>query len=1189
MTMVAWLWIAFSVLGAFVLATVVWLAGPLISIGDAQPFDGAFARLLIIGLILLIVGGSIAWRIIARRRAAAKIAQAMTEPAPEESDAPILKEKMEDALATLKRTGKSSARALYDLPWYLIIGPPGAGKTTALVNSGLKFPLAGDNAAKAVEGVGGTRYCDWWFTDSAVLIDTAGRYTTHDSDAKVDRKSWLAFLEMLGKNRPRQPINGVIVAISIADVLNLPVAEVASHADAIRKRLDELHEELKVDFPVYAVFTKMDLIVGFTQYFADLDEEKRQVVWGATFQTADKKANNVGKVTGELDLLIQRLSERMAERLQEEPDLRSRAILFGFPAQLGAIRKPIADFLNRIFEPTRYQSTTTLRGFYFTSGTQEGTPFDALIGALQKSYGVESLAAGGFSGVGKSFFLHDLMAKVIFAEAGWVSTNIAAVRRSFALRAAASLLIVLSTAGILGLWWMSYTRNEALIAATTQAVNDYAASAGPLIRQNSVTDPSLVPIYEHVGALPNLPVGYARRDEAVPLSQTFGLSQHARLQDASDQLYQQALERLLRPRLVLSLEQQIQKNIDNPTFLYEPLKVYLMLGGKAPYVDKDLIVSWFAQDWEQHTFAGAANAEGRALLRSHLVAMLDMDAGQAKKVSLNGPLVGQAQATLARMRVAERAYTLLKSEAHNEAVEDWVAAQRGGPDMALVFEAANGADLETVRVPGFFTYEGFYAALLDHMPTIADKLQKENWVLGASGDQGAVKQQYESLYPGILELYGRDFIAAWNVAINNLQLKPMLNDKPKYLKLSAASALTSPIRLIFESIRDETALTRERPKPPAQSGGAADQAKQDALGETAKRLGPLGRDAIDLAMKSQRKAGDPPSEVPGQAIEAYFKPFQIMVDGQPGARPIDALLENLSELDRQLVLAAENPAQAKQALEQVEVQVASLRANVSRLPQPVSGMIAKIAGDAANAANASTIAQIADAMTQNVTGPCQQIVGAPAPNRYPFAKSERDVPLADFARLFSPNGIIDKFFAENLDPLVNRSGDAWVWKPNPNLARKLSDTTLGEFHQAAKIREAFFPTGATPNLTFEVKPLTLGSDAQTATLSINGATVVAQQGTPFVATNVAWPGAGAGEASIVMAPDMPDRQSKLERTGAWALFRLVDAGSAIQSGNALKVSFIVFGREVSYQLTSSSLTNPLNMPSLRQFRCPNGL
>ena len=91
--------------------------------------------------------------------------------------------------------------------------------------------------------------------------------------------------------------------------------------------------------------------------------------------------------------------------------------------------------------------------------------------------------------------------------------------------------------------------------------------------------------------------------------------------------------------------------------------------------------------------------------------------------------------------------------------------------MALVFEAANGASLDTIRVPGFFTYEASTISLLDHMHTIADKLQKENWVLGPAGDQSAVKQQYASLFPGILALYGKDFIAAWNAAINNLQLQ----------------------------------------------------------------------------------------------------------------------------------------------------------------------------------------------------------------------------------------------------------------------------------------------------------------------------------------------------------------------------------------------------------------------------------
>jgi type VI secretion system protein ImpL len=116
----------------------------------------------------------------------------------------------------------------------------------------------------------------------------------------------------------------------------------------------------------------------------------------------------------------------------------------------------------------------------------------------------------------------------------------------------------------------------------------------------------------------------------------------------------------------------------------------------------------------------------------------------------------------------------------------------------------------------------------------------------------------------------------------------------------------------------------------------------------------------------------------------------------------------------------------------------------------------------------------------------------------------------------------------------------------------------------------------------------LSGEAQSATLSVNGANVVAQQGaaTPSALN---WPGSGAGAASIVIAPDLPDRKSNLERTGAWAFFRLVDAGAMIQRGSAVNVSFIVGGREVSFEFSSASLNNPLSLSALRHFECPNGL
>src|SRR5262249_61015588 len=97
--------------------------------------------------------------------------------------------------------------ALYALPWYMIGGPPAAGKSTALLASGLNFPYT-PGSGRGIRGVGGTRNCDWWFTQEAILLDTAGRYMTEEDD----REEWLAFLSFLRKNPPKKPLNGVLVA-----------------------------------------------------------------------------------------------------------------------------------------------------------------------------------------------------------------------------------------------------------------------------------------------------------------------------------------------------------------------------------------------------------------------------------------------------------------------------------------------------------------------------------------------------------------------------------------------------------------------------------------------------------------------------------------------------------------------------------------------------------------------------------------------------------------------------------------------------------------------------------------------------------------------------------------------------------------------------------------------------------------
>src|ERR1700736_1086950 len=275
-------------IGLTSVAALIYLAGPLVSIGGWHPLQNYIVREIAVLLLAAVFAAVVSARIVKRKKASAKLADGVATADKLEDDSGVLKDRMKDALATLKVASRGKKDFLYDLPWYVLIGPPGSGKTTALVNSGLQFPLSGGATPAAISGVGGTRYCDWWFTEDAVLIDTAGRYTTQDSDAKADKQSWVSFLDLLKKNRPRQPINGVIVAIALTDIGWAAQGERLAHARAIRARLLELHDRLKVDFPVYALFTKGDLIAGFMEYFASLSDQGRRQVWGATFQTDDK-------------------------------------------------------------------------------------------------------------------------------------------------------------------------------------------------------------------------------------------------------------------------------------------------------------------------------------------------------------------------------------------------------------------------------------------------------------------------------------------------------------------------------------------------------------------------------------------------------------------------------------------------------------------------------------------------------------------------------------------------------------------------------------------------------------------------------------------------------------------------------------------------------------------------------------
>lgn len=1171
-----WVLRLFSLLALAGFSAAVWYAGPLIRYADTRPLGPVWLRTTIIGVAVALLAIFYGIRFWQARKAQKAIETGIVRSGDRNDDSGVLEARMSEAIATLKQ---SSGRRnfLYEIPWYIIIGPPGAGKTTALVNSGLKFPLARSGNAQPLAGVGGTRSCDWWFTEDAVLIDTAGRYTTQDSDAERDKASWLGFLGLLKKYRTRQPINGVILAISVADLIGFDDQQLDAHVTEIRSRLRELHETLKIQFPVYLLFTKADLVAGFMDYFGDFDEVRRRKVWGATFQTTDRNRNMVSETSAEFDALARQLADEIADRLQDEADPVARIAIFGFPAQFAALRTRVVRFVTSLFDASRAQVNVSLRGLYFSSGTQEGTPIDQVLGAIGRNFGSASQAH--LSGTGKSFFLHDLLAKVIFPEAGWVSFDRTAERRARLARFGSLAAIALAAFAALGVLGLSYFANESLIGSTRQAMARYRDGADSLLRSTTVTDVDLENVIGPLDQLRNLPAGYETAGQTKPIEESFGLSQRERLLSASKSAYRQALERSFRSRLLVQAERTIQAKMADPIALYEPLKIYLMLGGKAPKVDDELIVSWMKQDWEENRYPGENNREGRAQLEKHLRAMLALDDAYDPVFELNQPLVEAAQRSLGRMSLADRASALIRSAVYAARLQDFSVAAKAGPEAQLLFERMDGAELADLGVPGLYTKAGFNGFYLPQLSRIAQMLVDDQWVLGGGGEQGGIDQDLPRLGPELIDRYGKEFASAWNGALDQLKFRAMLKDKPQYITLSAAASPDSPLDRLFTAIADETALTKDG----AAFAGDTGTAQQDPV-VMAKGLARIGLQIAGGKSQSRAGASSSATQNAGATVEAQFRPFQALVSGSSGRRPLDALTQNFHDIYQSVKLAADVPAQTERVNANLKLQISTMRANASRLPKQLARMVDAAADEFEGNVAETSVANLNQMLDETVTRPCEEAVNG----HYPFAgDGSEEISLADFAKLFAPGGLMDRFFAQNLAPLIDMTGQDWTWKQEARSSRDLAKSTLKAFQSAAEIRSAFFPSGGSaPSVSITFTPSSLNSEVDSAVLNIDGQTVQSTQAGNAPST-VTWPGGGAsGSASLSLTPEMPGRESALKFEGPWALKRLLDKASVTSNGAGAEARFVIGGRDVAYKMESGSGANPFLLPALSGFSCP---
>ncbi|MGH7298003.1 MAG: type VI secretion system membrane subunit TssM, partial [Polyangiaceae bacterium] len=810
----------------------IWLLAVLIIAGDW--IAGTFLEwplwleiLITVFAVLLVVGWLVGGRVRGLLRARAierdmlKQAeqQAMNARPDRRAEILALQAQMQQGLMAFRQS-RGGGAALYRLPWYMIVGPPGAGKTTALRQSGLAFPFLDPRSGGGVRGIGGTRNCDWWFTNEAILLDTAGRYATEADDYD----EWVAFLDTLKRYRPRKPINGVLVAVSVTELMEAREDQIDGIAKRLRARIDEIAARLQMLVPVYVMFTKVDLVAGFVESWGDLRKSERGQIWGVTFPLAGAETRDPAQALDpEFDTLVERIHARAIRRVgaERQPELRAR--IYQFPLELASLKQQIVDFVGALLQPNNFRETPVLRGVYFTSGTQEGRPIDRVIGGMLAAFNMGSSMAAAHpqyaqaqgQGESKSYFVADLFRRVVFPDQHIAARTQAEAKRQLVNRIFFSIAALVVAVGLVMPSLYTFARNMSLVsdarALSARARHIDWRDSTPFVAKVHGLDQLRDQIDQYEGW----------RDKGAPIGLGWGMYAGDKLLVGLRSVYVESLTKALMVPTKAQLEHELapaagqtRSSIEQYGAYFARLKTYLSMTDPAHLQaeDGDREAVLLTDAWARAV--GVTSTQDKAVLKSHVDAYVHMVArGQAPPWTADATLVARVRAVLAQTSRLDRDYSALIRDAN----ENVVPISR-----STVFRGSSLAEFVTskadVTVAGAFTRTGWESYVRDGLDDRrAHRLAHDRWVFGETEEKGV--QEIQAELKQLETRYFNDYRDAWTAFVRDLQVRRPENDDVALKELSAESETPWPMLLLLQTMAENTRL-QPSPDSPLANGAA---------------------------------------------------------------------------------------------------------------------------------------------------------------------------------------------------------------------------------------------------------------------------------------------------------------------------------------------------------------------------------
>lgn len=1169
------LWVILGILG---LIALIWFIGPLIAIGDARPLVGKGIRAIICLALLAFCVAKIVFRHYreSRRNAALlREIKAAQEPILKDSaDISSMSRQFAEIDRVLKnaRFSKSenrflarfnSGQYLYQMPWYVVLGAAGSGKTTALKQSGLNFPLE-STLGSSLSGLAGTRDCDWFLSDEAVLLDTAGRLSIHDEHSNKDSEDWEEFVSLLKRYRPKQPINGALVTVGVDDLLN-GTTNIAEIAVELRKRIHEMRTKLGIDFPLYLMVTKLDLLHGFNPFFKHLTEEQSKQYFGISLASNEGAETPIATASNLLSEVVDKLRISMLGTVNELESSEDKAAAFAFPEEFERLNHAVLSLLKELSKSSKFEDSIVWRGVYFSSATQEGEGFNPVLDGLQDDFRLSKKYLDSetkTSNTQTSFFLNKLFADVIFNEAGLAGENKSWFVRNqmqYWLGVAAAAIVVV---GCLTLMLNSYSNNGSYL----EQVKNKAIQLEKKIRPSENTPDLLkaVTFAEQVRdttktkELPDL--------SSPPLSYRMGLYQGNQMKDVGESSYQRILEDNVMPLISYRIDELLRTTRGSDGIKgYNALKAYLMMFDKERF-DPEFMRSWLMSNLSESEVANISAAQKESveaaltqiLSKRRIITSIPYDAD----------LVDQRRREVSQRDIA----SMVWEDTANSIIHSDVTGLRpvsfssmGGVQSHLLFRRKSGRSLKE-PIDFLYTKETYMTRVLPAMVKSAEQFfNEDSWVLG---DYASLSQSKENVLSDAQGIYFNNYIRVWKDYLSDLSLVTSKSARENIQIAKLLSEKNSPLVSLIKGISNNTKLSFTNDIADKTDNKLTEWLNKSGLG------GLIGKDG--------KVSDDLNALTKVNPVDDVFSDYHILTVSENNQPPaINNVTDAINDL--YVYLVAVNVAVEKGVDLPPDDSLVKYKAEVNRLPPPFREMLDNFSGvilqNTDKVVDEKLMSSL-DTQLADVSNKCENITK----QGYPFiAGSNNNVAVEEFANIFGPNGMYSQF--------NNLSGSNAILAKSDKLDTVITKNELFKerfaiLNHIAEIRKSYFDKNSeTPKFDFSIKVVMLDPELESVNISYDGKSYIYSHG-PVTPIAFSWPAQNGDAGAKIDVVSPQTRDAGISTAGPWSIFRLVEKGRIVQqTNNTTTVEYNIRGKNVVLEFATSTSPNPFNLAKLHNFNC----